>query len=273
MLIDTHIHVSHYLYDNEYFFLSVDGDGYLMQRGTRAQMLRGFQAAGIKACIDPGIDIASNARILSMAHRNPGMLFAAVGVHPTRTTVYHAEGSRGGKTHKKLFWRERKLLEKYSAEPNVVAIGETGLDYHLPRNAQHRICQKIWFIWQLKLAHKRNLPVILHVREAENDAIRILRRHRRLLCGRVCHCFRGTAKQAERYAELGLKVGIGGALLGDDPTRLILEKNRSGVPAGNDRFGDGWTLCETPLRRDEQKATEETSKYKPHSSSCCSADH
>lgn len=223
-MIDTHIHLSHFLYNHEFPFLSLESDEHTLLRGTREQLIRQLQAAGIKACIDPGIDIESNRRLLSLSHRYPDFVFPAVGVHPTRTCHYGVVNPAGQRIDRKLRWNQRKLVEQYALDPSVVAIGETGLDYHLARKEQHRFRQKAWFIWQLRLAHKKNLPVVLHIRKAEKDAIRILKRHKSLLHGGVCHCFAGTAETAAQYTALGLCIGIGGTLLQDSPKRADLEQ-------------------------------------------------
>lgn len=101
----------------------------------------------------------------------------------------------------------KKLVDN----PNVVAIVETGLDYHYERKKQHRLIQKLWFIFQLKIAKKKQLPVILHIRDAHKDAQKILKRYRPLNNG-IVHCFNGTLGEAKWFINLGLKIGIGGSL-------------------------------------------------------------
>ena len=100
------------------------------------------------------------------------------------------------------------------ADEKVIAIGETGLDYHYERKKQHRLRQKMWFKWQIRLAEELKRPLILHIREAHEDAISILRKNKNRLHGGVCHCFVGDASVAKIYTEeLGLSLGIGGYLL------------------------------------------------------------
>ena len=162
--------------------------------------MEALREAGVTLCLEPGIDLASLDRLMALAERWPDFLLPAVGIHPTR-----APGTP---------WRARHVLEALSQEKAVAAIGELGLDYHLPRREQHRLRQKLWFCWQLSLAHRRELPLVLHIRQADGDAIRILRRYRGKLHGGVCHCFQGDAALARIYTrELGLHLGIGGALL------------------------------------------------------------
>ena len=105
------------------------------------------------------------------------------------------------------------MLEKYASSPNVIAIGEIGLDYHYKREEQHRLKQHIWFIYQLNLAWKIKKPVILHVRDAHDDALRILKLHPARKLGGVIHCFYGSQEIAEQYLKLGYHIGIGGSVL------------------------------------------------------------
>ena len=179
MYVESHIHLSHRLYDGEFPYLAwEDGAFRRVPGGTRESLIAALQSAGVEACVEPGIDLASQERLLALARRYPGFLIPTVGIHPTRTP-----GTP---------WRARRELERLSQAGEVAAIGELGLDYHLPRREQHR----------------------LHLRMADSDAVRILRRFRGKLHGGVCHCFQGDAALARIYTqELGLHLGIGGALL------------------------------------------------------------
>ena len=223
MIIDTHIHLSHVMYDHEFPFLSLKDDEYSMERGTREELIERIRQTGIRVCIDPAIDIESNGRTIALAEQFPGFLYSAVGVHPSRTFQYRTADRRGGHVVARLHWEQRKLLDEYADSLCVAAIGETGLDYHNDRKEQHRIRQKMWFVYQLKLAHRKMLPVILHIREADEDAIRILKRYRHCLHGGVCHCFNGSPEFAKVYTELGLMLGIGGSLLSNSAKKSDLE--------------------------------------------------
>lgn len=223
-MIDTHIHLSHFMFDARFPYLSHDrNSGYSIQWATRELLTGQMRAAGITCCIEPAIAITSNEKLLALADECPDFLHAAVGVHPTRTYEYIA-GQPGKKRKAKLHWKERKQLDVYANHPAVVAIGETGLDYHHPRKEQHRLRQKLWFLYQLRLAHRHKLPVILHIRNADADALRILKWCRHWLHGGVCHCFCGTPETAAAYTGLGLKLGIGGLLLTDAPRTHDLEQ-------------------------------------------------
>lgn len=216
-MIDSHIHLSHNKFRNQFPYLWMDGgNGIFVKNGTLADVLDDLKQAGISHVIEPGIDLGSNERILRLAQREPGFVLPAVGIHPTRTYAYPTvqktkEGVR--KDVRRLHWGDRKQIRELSKNPAVVAIGETGLDYHLRREEQHRFRQLAWFLWQLELAHRRRLPVILHIRRADRDVLRILRLYRHRLRGGVCHCFSGDAALAKSFTDLGLYLGIGGKLL------------------------------------------------------------
>lgn len=229
-MIDTHIHLSHWMFEAQFPYLALEGGtSCVIQQGTREQLIEQMRAAGITCCIDPAIDIASNEKLLALAEQWPGFGYAAVGVHPTRTYKYLTR-RRGKKLTVRLHWKERRQLDRYAAHPAVVAIGETGLDYHLARKDQHRLRQLAWFLYQLRLAHRLGLPVILHIREADADALRVLNRCRGWLHGGVCHCFCGTPETAAAYTGLGLNLGIGGSLLMDSPRTHNLEQAIMATP-------------------------------------------
>ena len=199
MIIDSHAHYASRSFESAARYLGWNGEGYTMEEGDREQILEAMAAAGIGCSIEPGVDMASNGEILRLCAKYPGRIFPAIGVHPTR--AIHTR------------WADRKKLWQLTAADGVVAIGETGLDYHYERKEQHRLKQYLWFFYQLGLARKRKKPVIYHVRDAHSDVLRILKRHPARKLGGVIHCFTGTRQDAESYVALGLHIGIGGAIL------------------------------------------------------------
>lgn len=107
-----------------------------------------------------------------------------------------------------------KGVRKFSEGYGIIAIGETGLDYRYERKNRHLLKLKIWFQWQINLADKLGLPLILHIRKADEDAAIILCKNQKKLHGGVCHCFCGGEDIAKIYTEeFGLCLGIGGKLL------------------------------------------------------------
>ena len=166
--------------------------------------------ANILYSIEPGVSLESCERVLKLCTEYPGRVFPAIGIHPTRS-IYEN-------------WSDRKKMDAYAKTPGVIAIGEIGLDYYYKREDQHRLKQHLWFLYQLNLAWKLKLPVILHVRDAHEDALRILKMHPARKLGGVIHCFYGSKEIAEQYLKLGYHIGIGGSLLQlEERARDLLE--------------------------------------------------
>jgi TatD DNase family protein len=199
VIIDSHAHYAHPRYEREFPYLTRTREGYALDRGDRAHLFAQMRQAGITGFIEPSIELDGIDAQLALAKDHPACLGVALGVHPTRCV--------------RVPLHRRSELKKYISESHPVAIGETGLDFHLDRAEQHRMRQRIWFAYQLRLAEQAALPLVLHVREADEEAIRILRRHRKRLHGGVVHCFSGTLAHAQAYIDMGLTIGIGGRLL------------------------------------------------------------
>ena len=130
--------------------------------------------------VDAGCDLASSRAALALAKAHRGVVFAGVGVHPHDATTYTDEVG--------------ELLREMAQEPEVVAIGEFGLDYY--RMLSPREIQRAVFCAHLQLARECNLPCIIHVRDSHDDVIELLRTHGQGLRG-VFHCFSGNVAQAE----------------------------------------------------------------------------
>jgi len=203
MIIDSHAHYSHRRFDQTFRCLTYEKGVYSIEESSREKLLSGLMKSGFKASVEPAIGIDSNEKVCQLALDHPGFIFPAYGCHPTRT--FSAK------------WRDRKIIDKYAeGSDNCVAIGETGLDYHYKRREQHRLCQKRWFRYQIKLAGKLDKPLILHIRKAYADALKILKQHRKLLKGGVAHCFCEDVTVARSYVDLGFHIGIGGSLLTEE---------------------------------------------------------
>ena len=199
MIIDSHAHYNNNAYKKPFRYLTYDKDGYALKEGDREQLFQELLDANILYSIEPGVSLQSCEEVLQFCAEYPGRIFPAIGVHPTRSIFEQ--------------WSERHKLATYASTPGVIAIGEIGLDYHYKREEQHRLKQHLWFIYQLNLAWKMKLPVILHVRDAHDDALRILKWHPARKLGGVIHCFYGSEEIAEEYLKLGYHIGIGGSVL------------------------------------------------------------
>ncbi len=99
-------------------------------------------------------------------------------------------------------------LERLARAAKVVAIGETGLDYHYDHSP--RPVQRTSFARQIDLARRLGKPIVVHTREAEDDTISILTEGRAAEVGGILHCFSGSARLAERALELGFHLSMSG---------------------------------------------------------------
>lgn len=199
MIIDSHAHYNNNCYKKPFRYLTRKEGQFVLVEGDRDQLLNEMWDTNIRYSIEPGVSLQSCEEVLQLCAAYPGRIFPAMGIHPTRSIFEK--------------WADRKKLDAVAKTPGVIAIGECGLDYHYKREEQHRLKQHIWFVYQLNLAWKMKLPVILHVRDAHEDTLRILRWHPARKLGGVIHCFYGSKEIAEQYLKLGYHIGIGGSVL------------------------------------------------------------
>ena len=199
MIIDSHAHYNNNAYKKPFRYLTRNEDEYALAEGDREQLFQELLDSNIPYSIEPEVSLQSCEEVLQLCAEYPDRIFPAMGIHPTRS-IYEN-------------WADRKKLDAFAKTPEVIAIGECGLDYHYKREEQHRLKQHIWFLYQLDLAWRLKKPVILHVRDAHEDALRILKWHPARKLGGVIHCFYGPWEIAEQYLKLGYHFGIGGSLL------------------------------------------------------------
>jgi TatD DNase family protein len=122
----------------------------------------------------------------------------SVGVHPHHAKVFASDPRAAADT----------VAARLDALPSARAIGEIGLDYHYdfsPRDVQHEV-----FRVQIRLALERDLPVVIHTREAEDDTLRIIREEGQGRLRGVFHCFTGDQAAADRALETGFFLSIPG---------------------------------------------------------------
>lgn len=178
------------------------------------------QAAGIGRMVLTGTSVAGSEHSAALAARRPGVLFSTAGVHPHDAGTFTPDTCRA--------------LQALASLPQVVAIGETGLDFC--RDFSPRPQQELAFAEQLQLAVTRRLPVFLHQREAHARFLALLKEQRDRLGRGVVHCFTGTREELYDYLDLDMYIGITGwvcderrglhvqELLQDIPSdRLLLE--------------------------------------------------
>ncbi|HBY96604.1 MAG TPA: hydrolase TatD [Chloroflexi bacterium] len=191
MLIDTHVHLDFHQFDR-------DRDAVI---GRAAE-------AGVMQMITIGTDLATSRAAIGLAERYAGV-FAAVGVHPNDSAAWDPIETPAE-------------LRALAAHPKVVAIGEIGLDYYwerVPHDHQARVFQQ-----QLELAAERDLPVVIHDREAHADLMTILRQWVSDVTPRrrrgVLHFYSGDRAMADEALALGFCLGVDGPITYKNATEL-----------------------------------------------------
>ena len=160
----------------------------------REPVIERAHAAGVTHLVEIAYAPAIVPKAHEIARRHPGV-YLCVGVHP----------SESGKVPANYLAE----LRDHARHARVVAIGETGLDFH--RESAPRADQERWFRVQLELAQELGLPVVIHQRSALEDTLAILEAARPA-AGGVLHCFDDGPAAAARAHALGFKLGLGGCL-------------------------------------------------------------
>lgn len=176
ILFDTHAHL--------------DFDDF---NADRDELVERARAAGLVNILNVGFDLDSSRRAVQMAEKYD-LAYAAVGVHP------HVAGETAPDY--------LEQMEKMTAHPKVVALGEMGLDYF--RNRSPLPAQKKVLRAQLALAKRLDLPVIIHDREAHGDMMDILRSDGPFSAGGVIHCYSGSWEMARECLSMGFYISIAG---------------------------------------------------------------
>jgi TatD DNase family protein len=192
MFIDTHAHLT----SREF-------------GADRDEVIARAADAGVTSIVNPGTGLEDSRRAVELAHRQEGV-YACVGVHP------HEAAGAGEDV--------LSSLEELCTQAKVVAVGEIGLDFHYdfaPRDVQERV-----FRAQLGIAARKNLPVVIHTRDAAEETLRIIREalgsfpawrsqaatpfSRFPAPKGVFHCFPGNPAQAWDLINLGFAVSLPG---------------------------------------------------------------
>lgn len=155
-------------------------------------VLRSARGAGVEEMVTVGTDPADARRARDLAARTDGV-WATAGLHPHRASAFHAG----------LPAELRELLEA----PEVVAVGETGLDYHYENSPREEQAES--FRAHFALARETGLPLIVHSRDADADTARILEEEADGVRG-VLHCFTGGDALLETALEAGWYVSFSG---------------------------------------------------------------
>jgi TatD DNase family protein len=200
MWIDTHCHLDAAEFD-----------------GGQEALSSAAAQAGVSLIVIPAIAAFNFARVAELARQYPNCVYA-LGIHPLLTP-------QAGEGDLALL---QQAIETALGDPRFVAIGEIGLDYFIPELQQGalRERQEHFFAEQLKLARRYALPVLLHVRRSQDMVLKYLRRH--AVPGGIAHAFNGSEQQAQRFIDLGFRLGFGGAMT--FPRALQIRRLAAGLP-------------------------------------------
>lgn len=161
----------------------------------RSAVLTRAATAGIRNVITVGAGGPLDANFAAVRLANThDALFATVGIHPHEASTVNESVI--------------DTVTELARDPKVVAIGETGLDYHYDHSARPQ--QREAFRQFIRLARRVRLPIVVHLRAADDDAMQILREEEARDVGGVIHCFSSDARSARAFLDLGLYLSFSG---------------------------------------------------------------
>lgn len=157
---------------------------------NRDEYIRHALENGVEYIVVAGYDLPSSYKAVEIAHEYP-FVYATVGISPNDCLHTNED--------------ELNEIETLLQDPCVVALGEIGLDYYwddVPRDKQKDI-----FLKQIDIAKKHDKPIVIHARNAYEDAYEILKQaaHRGIM-----HCYSGSAQMAQRYIDIGFEISLAG---------------------------------------------------------------
>jgi TatD DNase family protein len=168
--------------------------------GEQDRLVAAAAQQGVCGIVVPAVACSNFTAVAALAARHPNCVYA-LGIHP----LYVAQAQETDLA------AMRVAVAQAIQDPCLVALGEIGLDFFVPESKQAALREKQehFFSEQLKIARDFELPVLLHVRRAQDT---ILKHLRRIRVGGIAHAFNGSFQQAEQFIALGFKLGFGGAM-------------------------------------------------------------
>lgn len=177
IITDTHTH----LYSEAF-----DGD--------RDAMMERALDAGVERFFIPAIDSTYTQSMLDLESNYPENVFLMMGLHPTHVKENYKE--------------ELALVEEWLAKRKFYAVGEIGIDLYWDKTFLKQ--QQEAFVYQIRLAKKYQLPIVIHCRESFDEIFEILEQEKGDDLFGIFHCFTGTLEQAHKALSYNMKLGIGG---------------------------------------------------------------
>lgn len=163
----------------------------------RGALIASLPEHDIEYVINVGSSLETTEKSIALAEQYD-FIYAAVGVHPSDVTELNEENF--------------KAIEQAAEHKKVVAVGEIGLDYYWDKEPQVQENQRYWFKRQLELAKEKDLPVIIHSRDAAEDTMQILKETPMREMPGVIHCYSYSVEMAREFLKMGYDIGVGGVL-------------------------------------------------------------
>ncbi|MEN8788525.1 MAG: TatD family hydrolase [Flavobacteriaceae bacterium] len=179
MLTDTHTHLYVEAFDED-----------------RDQVIQNAINAGITRFFVPAIDSSYTDAMLALEQRFSSQVFLMMGLHPTSV--------------RKDFQKELEHVEAMLGSHKFYAVGEIGIDLYWDRTFFEQ--QRKAFAYQIQLAQKNNLPIVIHCRDSFDEIIEVLDEVATDSLRGIFHCFTGTLEQAQTAIAHNMKLGIGGVV-------------------------------------------------------------
>ena len=183
MFVDSHCHID--------YVAQCEGTG------DAADIIQRAQQAGVSHMLSVCIDLKQFATLKTLAAKYPAVSIS-VGIHPTDVK----DGPLTSVDH----------LLTLADNDQVVAFGETGLDYFRDTEAAHIAAQKQSFIAHIEAAKIAKKPLIIHARDAFSDIFSLLKAHQADTIGGVMHCFTGTLDEAKMAIDMGFDISFSGII-------------------------------------------------------------
>jgi TatD DNase family protein len=178
-ITDTHTHLYSESFDDD-----------------RKEMIERAIAANITRFFIPAIDSTYIKDMYSLEKAFPEHIFLMAGLHPTHVKENYKE--------------ELAIVEKQLEERKFYAVGETGVDLYWDKSTLK--IQQEAFRYQIQLAKKHKLPIVIHCRDAFDEVFEVLEQEKGEGLFGIFHCFTGTLEQAKKALSYNMKLGIGGVL-------------------------------------------------------------
>ncbi|EAR02269.1 TatD family hydrolase [Maribacter sp. HTCC2170] len=179
ILTDTHTHLYSEAFDED-----------------RDEMIKKAMDLGVERFFIPAIDSSYTEAMLALEKAYPENMFLMTGLHPTHV--------------KENYKDELAHVEEMLAKRSFYAVGEIGIDLYWDKSFLKE--QQTAFRFQIQLAKKYKLPIVIHCRESFDEIFEILEMEKGDDLFGIFHCFTGTIEQARRAISYGMKLGIGGVV-------------------------------------------------------------